>query len=375
MSTIPGSVYLDYNATAPIRPQVIAAVAEAMSLVGNASSIHRDGRMARSVLEKARKQLANLVGCQTKQVTFTSGGTESCNIAIMGGNYDRVLVGATEHDCVRTVHPNTHSIPVLPDGTLNMDILVDMLAQSTNQNTLVCVMHANNETGVVNPISTIALHCAMAGAKLHVDAIQTVGKIPVDFVLLGCQSMSLSAHKLGGPQGVGALIADPAMNLLSLQRGGGQEQGVRAGTENVAGIAGFGVACDLARDALKSDYMDRIGDYRITLENKLVSALGEHIIVVGQNTDRIPNTSCIIAPTVKATTQLMNLDLNNIMVSSGSACSSGTVKPSHVLMAMGFDSETANCAIRISMGWQTTLTDIELFLKKYIPIINKIIEK
>ena len=371
------TIYLDYNATAPIRPQVIDTVAQHMAVVGNASSIHQSGRDARGMIETARKQVASLVGAQPKQVTFTSGGTESNNIAILGGSYDRILVGAGEHPSVLDVCPDAIIIPTLPTGVIDTDVLGDLLAEFKGKNTLVCVMHANNETGIINPIKDIGLQCVLAGAKLHVDAIQSVGKIPVDFLTMGMHSMSLSAHKIGGPQGVGALIADPAMNLRSVHKGGGQEQGTRSGTENVAGIAGMGMACQLAEQDLQSQKPHHLEQLRNRMESEILSIIGEHITpnpitIVGGNSERTPHTSCLIAERVPATTQLMNLDLAGIMVSSGSACSSGSVKPSHVLMAMGYDADTAGCAIRISLGWQTTDADIDAFLKAYIPLIKRI---
>ena len=366
------TVYLDYNATAPIRPQVIQTVAEHMAVVGNASSVHGSGRRARGVIETARKQVASLVGAQPKQVTFTSGGTESNNIAMLGVGYDRILVGAGEHPSVLNVHPDATHIPTLPTGVIDREALDEILANCKGQNTLVCIMHANNETGVINPIKDIGLQCVLAGAKLHVDAIQSAGKIPVDFLMMGAHSMSLSAHKMGGPQGAGALIADPAMTIRTLYKGGGQEQGTRAGTENVAGIAGMGLACALAEGDLHNQKSDPLQTLRDRMESEILAQLGDDITIVGADTERTPHTSCIIAHGVPATTQLMNLDLANIMVSSGSACSSGSVKPSHVLMAMGYDGDTAGCAIRISLGWDTTPADIDAFLGAYIPLIRRV---
>ena len=366
------TIYLDYNATAPIRPQVIETVAEHMHTVGNASSVHRSGRHARDVIETARKQVAELVGAQPKQVTFTSGGTESNNIAMLGGTYDRILVGAGEHPSVLGVHPDAVVIPTLPSGVIDRDALDKLLADCKGHNTLVCIMHANNETGVVNPIKDIALQCVLAGAKCHVDAIQSAGKIPVDFLLMGMHSMSLSAHKIGGPQGVGALIADPALNLRTLYKGGGQEQGTRAGTENVAAIAGMGMACGLAQQDLETQKSKSLQTLRDHMEAEILAKMGDSITIVGGDTERTPHTSCIIAHGVPATTQLMNLDLAGIMVSSGSACSSGSVKPSHVLMNMGYDEDTAGCAIRISLGWQTTKADIDKFLKTYMAMIERV---
>ena len=366
------TVYLDYNATAPIRPAVIATVAEHMAMVGNASSVHGAGRDARGVIETARKQVASLVGAQPKQVTFTSGGTESNNIAIMGGGYERILVGAGEHPSVLGVHPDAVIIPTLPTGVIDRDALDTLLADCKGKNTLVCIMHANNETGVINPIKDISLQCVLAGAKLHVDAIQSAGKIPVDFLMMGGHSMSLSAHKIGGPQGVGALIADTAMNLRSIHKGGGQEQGTRAGTENVAGIAGMGVACALAEQDLQDKKSEHLQSLRDHLESEILAQIGDNITIIGADTERTPHTSCIIAHGIPATTQLMNLDLAGIMVSSGSACSSGSVKPSHVLMAMGYNTDTAGCAIRISMGWDTTREHIDAFLSAYIPLMERI---
>jgi cysteine desulfurase len=348
--------YLDHNATAPVRPAVAAAVAEALALVGNPSSVHRAGRAARRAVEAARREIAALVGTEEREVVFVSGGSEANQLALRGSGRHRILVSAIEHDSVLNAVPDAESLPVSPaTGMVDLAMLADRLA-ADDRPALVSVMLANNETGIIQPIAEIAQIVHARGGLLHCDAVQAAGKLPVDRARLGADLLSLSAHKLGGPQGVGALIVAPDVALTALQTGGGQERGRRAGTENVPGIVGFGRACALAADGLAA--YARIAELRDRAERELL-ALAPQAQIFGAGLPRLPNTLCITMPGVPAATQVMALDLAGVMVSAGAACSSGKVRPSHVLRAMGASPEAAASAIRISLGWDSTAADID----------------
>jgi cysteine desulfurase len=353
-------VYLDYNATTPVRPAVAAAMAEALAAVGNPSSVHGFGRAARARLEAAREQVAALVGARPAQVVFTSGGTEANDLALTGAGRERVLVTAIEHDSVLKATA-AETIPVERSGLLDLAVLERMLA-ARREPALVAVMLANNETGVIQPVAEAACLVHGHGALLHCDAVQATGKIAVDFNALGADLMTLSAHKLGGPAGVGALVIADHVNLAARQRGGGQERGRRAGTENLAGIVGFGVAAEIAAAELGA--MAGLAGLRDDLERRaLVAKPGA--FVFGREARRLANTSCIALPGVSSELQVMALDLAGVAVSAGSACSSGKVQPSHVLRAMGADAATAGSAIRVSLGWQSTAEDVERFLEAW----------
>jgi cysteine desulfurase len=354
--TEPRAVYLDYNATAPIRPEAAAAVARALEVGGNPSSVHAAGRAARNLVETARGQVAALVGATSKAVTFVSGGAEANALAIEGAivaDHEEIIVGATEHDTVRASAVAAGSAviewPVDPNGVADLDWLEARLADG--RRTLVCLMLANNETGVIQPIAEAARRVREAGGWLHVDAVQAAGKLVMDFDALGADTLSLSAHKIGGPQGVGALVAGPRARLTRRLHGGGQERGLRAGTENVGGIAGFGAAAEAsARDLprLGTDSADRDA-----LEQIVV---GAGATVLGQGAMRLPQTLCFAMPGFAAELQVISLDLAGVMVSAGAACSSGKVKASHVVTAMGRP-DLAPCAIRVSGGWASTPDD------------------
>jgi cysteine desulfurase len=358
-------VYLDYNATAPIRPGVVAAMTAALETVGNASSVHGAGRSARRALEGARRAVARLVGVEPAQVLFTSGGTEANNqaLAAAGG---AVLATRIEHDSVLGPAGAGAVLPVDGAGRLDLDRFTAML--EAERPALAAVMLANNETGVIQPVAAAAAVCRRLGVRLHVDAIQAAGKIPVDFPALGADSLSLSAHKLGGPQGVGALITAPGFEPPPLLRGGGQEQHRRAGTENLPGIVGFGAAAELALE--DQGFEEWVGGLRDQLEAALQD-LAPTARVFGHNADRLPNTSCIAFPGLASETLLIALDLAGIAVSSGSACSSGKVGPSHVLAAMGVPLELARSAIRISLGWASREADIERLLAALRTILER----
>ena len=351
-------IYLDYNATAPVRPEAAFAVAEALRAPGNASSVHGFGREARRILEDAREAVAGLVGATPAQAIFTSGGTEANNLALAGTGRARVLVSAGEHDSVLQAVPEAERIPLQPDGRVDLAAL-EALLSADEQPALVSAMLANNETGVIQPLEAVVALARAHGALVHCDAVQAAGKIAVDFSALDVDLLSLSAHKLGGPQGVGALIVADDVPLRADLQGGGQERRRRAGTENLPGIAGFGAAARVAAEGLS--VFAALAELRDDLERRL-RALVPEVIVYGAEAPRLANTSCFALPGLPAETQVMALDLAGIAVSAGSACSSGKIEPSHVLRAVGATAEEAASAIRVSRGWQSTAADIEAFV-------------
>jgi len=337
--------YLDHNATSPLRPVALDAMVEALRAGGNPSSVHRAGRAARARIDRARRQVADLVGALPTEVVFTSGGTEANNMALRGAGRRRVLVSAVEHESVLKAVPEAARIAVDGDGVVDLAALERMLTEGP---ALVSVMFANNETGVIQPIAEIVRLARAAGALIHCDAVQAAGKVPVDLHGLGLDYLSLSAHKLGGPPGIGALVVRADAPFATDRAGGGQESNRRAGTENVGGIAGFGAAAEASRSGL-----DGVAGMRDRLEASLPGR------VFGAGAPRLPNTTCLSMPGVKAETQVMALDLGGVAVSAGSACSSGKVSRSAVLAAMGIDPVEAATAIRISCGWNTVFEDIE----------------
>jgi len=365
-------VYLDWNATTPLRPEARAAMADAWELSGNPSSVHTEGRKARRLVEDARAAVAAAVGAQPQDVVFCSGGTEANALALTPGlrrgtgqGMQRLLVSAIEHASVlaggRFAPASIGTIKVTGSGLVDLAHLRALLAAGPPA--LVSVMLANNETGAVQPISEIADVVHEAGGLLHVDAIQALGKIPIDINLLKADLMTLSAHKIGGPKGVGAVVlAEDVQGLEPLLRGGGQELGRRAGTENVAGIAAFGAAARAAISALPVD-SSRLGALRERLEQGLKRTPG--MMVFSEGAARLPNTTLFTVPGLKAETAVIGFDLTGIAVSSGSACSSGKVQPSHVLDAMGFSRDLAQGAVRLSLGWSTSEADIDLTLEAW----------
>ena len=359
--------YLDHNATTPTRPEVITAVGEVMALTGaNPSSVHGYGRDARKRIEEARMVVAALVNASPDEVIFTGGGSEADNLAIMGSGRKRVMSTETEHSAVlktallRT--GNSHLLPVDDQGVVDLGALADRLAEDEDP-ALVCVMAANNETGVLQPVREVADIAHAHGALVLCDAVQAAGKIEVDFPAWDVDYMALSAHKIGGPQGVGVLVRRDGAPLRSLLTGGGQEHGLRAGTENVAGIVGFGVAAQIARDTW-SEMGARLAVYRDELERRVLEVSpGSEIFSAGA--PRLPNTSNFSLPGVRSDTQVMNLDLDGVAVSAGSACSAGKVEPSHVLDSMNVDSEVATTALRVSFGWNSKAGDVDAFINAW----------
>ncbi|SFL58695.1 cysteine desulfurase [Bradyrhizobium sp. NFR13] len=364
-------VYLDWNATAPLRQEARAAMVAAWDLAGNPSSVHTEGRQARRVVESARAAVAGAVGADSRNVVFTSGGTEANVLALTpglvrnpGAPVRRLIVSAVEHASVlaggRFAAEDLQVLGVDRDGIVRLDDLRLLLADG--KPALVSVMLANNETGALQPIPELAGIVHDAGGLLHVDAVQAFGKISFDINKLHSDLLSVSAHKIGGPKGIGALImANGVAGLDALLRGGGQELGRRAGTENVPGIAGFGAAVMAAQASLND--MKRVEELRQRLEAGLRQC--SNGLVFGQDVPRLPNTVLFGAPGLRAETAVIGFDLEGIAVSSGSACSSGKVQLSHVLEAMGFGPELSRGAVRLSLGWSSTEADVDRCLEAW----------
>jgi len=363
--------YLDWNATAPLRPEAAAAITTALAHCGNPSSVHRWGRAARQMVERAREAVAALVGGDPEGVVFVSGGTEANHLALFGSGRERVLASAVEHSSVLQAMPAAERIAVDANGIVDLTRLNQQLAADPRP-ALISVMLANNETGVIEPVAEIAAIAHRHGALFHCDAVQAAGKIPVDVAAIGADLVSLSAHKLGGPPGIGALIVRGMAELSPMIRGGGQERGRRAGSENLPGIAGFAAAAVAAMDGLAG--YDGVRQLRDSLDASLITAAPE-AIVIGAAAWRLPNTTAIALPGVSAETQIIALDLDGVMVSAGAACSSGKVGPSHVLQAMGAAPEIAGCTIRISLGWSTTEAEIDHFLTAWTAMRRRVIAR
>lgn len=365
-------IYLDWNATAPLRPEARAAMAEAWDVAGNPSSVHAEGRAARRLVEDARAIVAGATGSHARNVVFTSGGTEANALALTPGlrrsgsePVQSLVVSAVEHPSVLAGGSfdgaDIVKAPVDPEGVVDLERLQGLL--NGGPPTLVSVMLANNETGAIQPIPEIAEVVHEAGGVLHVDAVQALSRISCDMNDLSADILSISAHKVGGPKGVGALVVrDDIAGLEPLIRGGGQEKGRRAGTENVIGILGFGAALHAAMERNETE-SSRIRRLRERLEAGLMADAGT--VIFSREAPRLPNTTLAAVPGMKAETAVIGFDLEGIAVSSGSACSSGKVQPSHVLAAMGVPLELARGAIRISLGWNTSESDVDFFLQAW----------
>jgi cysteine desulfurase len=378
---MPERVYLDWNATTPLRPEARQAMAAAWDVAGNPSSVHAEGRQARRLVENARAAVAAAVGARPQDVVFTSGGTEANALALTPGvrrgtgePLRRLLVSAIEHPSVlsggRFSPEAIKTIRVTRSGLIDLEHLRASLAAGPPA--LVSVMLGNNETGALQPAGEVADIVHQAGGLLHVDAIQALGKTPFDIRQIKADLVTLSAHKIGGSKGVGALVlADGIQGLEPLLRGGGQELGRRAGTENVAGISAFGAAVRTAMAALEGD-VARLRGLRDRLEAGLKQTPG--MIVFSEGVPRLPNTTLFTVPGLKAETAVIGFDLEGISVSSGSACSSGKVQPSHVLEAMGVDRELAQGAVRLSLGWSTSETAIDLALQAWRKLADALLK-
>ncbi|HVP83202.1 MAG TPA: cysteine desulfurase family protein [Rhizomicrobium sp.] len=355
--------YLDHNATSPLRPEARAAMERALG-GANPSSVHAEGRKARAIVEEARAKVAKLAKTDVKNVIFTSGGSEANALALHAAIYGsaeaekrltRIFISAIEHDSVRAnanalierfAGLRLETLPVRPNGTLDLEALRIVLREGKGR-ALIAVMAANNETGVIQPLAEVSKLAREAGALLFADAIQAAGKIPLAF---DADYITISSHKLGGPQGAGALIAKTGVPFAPQILGGGQERGHRAGTENVAAIAGFGAAAEAA-----SNIASNLRDHFETA----LKDIAPETIIFGKEAPRLANTSNFALPGILAETAVMALDLDGVMISSGAACSSGKVKPSHVLAAMGVSEDIARCALRVSFGWNSTEADAD----------------
>ncbi|HMN86241.1 MAG TPA: cysteine desulfurase family protein [Bauldia sp.] len=377
-------IYLDYNATAPLRPEARAAMVDALGAVGNASSVHAEGRAARARIERARADVAALVGGDAKLVTFTAGGTEA-NATVLTPDWvagaaphraDFLLVTAVEHASVlaggRFPPERVRQVPVDAEGVVRLDALRRMLEglAAEEARPLVSVMVANNETGVIQPVAEVARLAHAASAIVHADAVQAAGRVAVDIAALGVDVLTLSAHKIGGPQGAGAIVrAREGLTFRPLVAGGGQEKRLRAGTENVAAIAGFGAAAraalaDPGRAAEWSGWRDAT--------EKAIRELSPEVTVFGVEAERLPQTLCFAVPGTSAETLVIALDLEGVAVSSGAACSSGKVAASHVLGAMGVSPERGRGAIRLSLGWESAKSDLDSFLTAWRNVLKHV---
>jgi cysteine desulfurase len=373
--------YLDYNATAPLRPEAREAALSATTTTGNPSSIHTEGRLARRIVEDARADVARLAGVGSRCVTFVSGGTEAANSALnpcfgagmAGRPLERLIVSGGEHLCVLSGHRFPASAvevaPLAADGRIDLDWLDAAVRRSGR--VLLALQGANNETGVIQPVAQSAALVHAAGGFVFCDAVQLAGRADCDIAALGADALALSAHKMGGPKGVGAIVAArPGFSLGEpLIRGGGQERGARGGTENVAAIAGFGAAA-------RSCFADWSAEAErlLTLRERLargVRDVSPHAVIFGETAPRLPNTLCFAAPGVEAATLMIALDLAGVAVSSGSACSSGKVAPSHVLAAMGAAPELTRGAIRLSLGWASEEDDVRRFAAAFAASIGR----
>ena len=358
-------IYLDHNATSPLRPSVKEALMTRLGAPLNPSSVHQEGRQGRKVIEAAREKVAALVGADPKAVVFTSGGTEANNMALspriqFGSEvrlFNTLFVSAVEHPCVlaggRFSKEQMHFLPVDENGIVDLEKAASLLADV--EAPFVSVMLANNETGVIQPVAEAAAMMRAAGGLTHCDAVQALGKIKVNAMLLGVDYLVLSAHKCGGPMGVGAVWMRRGAPLKPVFLGGGQERSLRSGTENLAGISGFGAAAAASVAALTD--MEALAPLRDAMEKLLQLEAG--VTVFGENAPRLPNTSCFGLEGFRAETQVMAMDLADVCISAGSACSSGKVKTSGVLAAMGVSDALASCAIRTSFGWNSAPDDFE----------------
>lgn len=352
-------VYLDHNATTPLRPEARAAMHAAMDVVGNPSSVHAEGRAAKGLVEQARAQVAALVGCKTSQVIFTSSATEAAALAVAqkdrhGGTFAAL---PTEHDCLRVWGTTDLPSAYTGDGTL-LAGWRDQLPKG-----LIAVSAANSETGMMLDAAQVA--GSGPGRSVICDITQVAGKMPIIFDDETPSYAILSAHKMGGPKGIGALINFTAHDPQAILRGGGQEMGRRSGTENIIGIAGFGAAAEAAGRDVAAGHWDRVANIRDVLETALAGG-SKKTILVGKCAPRLPNTSCILTEGWKGETQVMQMDLAGFAISAGSACSSGKVKASTVLRAMGFEEHQAACAIRVSLGLETTQDDVLRFADAWL---------
>lgn len=362
-------IYLDYNATCPILPEVISAVADAMAVAGNASSIHSHGRDARKLVEEARRSIGATIDVSPQQIIFTSGATEANNTVLRSFSGQRILVSSIEHPSVIESGVEVISIPVRPSGIIDLGALEQLLTEAPTA--LVSVMLVNNETGVIQPVAEAAQLAKTHGAKFHCDAVQAFGRIPLTRAGTGADYLTLSAHKIGGPHGVGALVIAPGTHFEKLLQGGGQERRQRAGTENVAAISGFGIAAAKAHAAL-STYAN-LAALRDRIEAHVSSCPA--VTVYGRDAPRAANTLMLSVRGIPSDTLLMAFDLEGVSVSSGSACSSGTTRFSYVLEAMGVTPSQTLATVRVSLGWGSCEKDVEHFCAVWDKLRERLIKE
>jgi cysteine desulfurase len=361
-------IYLDYNATAPMRREAFAAACELLQKPLNPSSIHANGRSAKAVLEKSRSKIAEIISCFAHELLFVASGSEANNMVIKGANYASLAVCSTEHSSVLKVKDGAHILPVSENGLLDLAALQEFL-QNAPSPALVCVMLANNETGVIQPIAEIAKIVHHYDGLLHVDSVQAFGKIAVDCNLLRADFLSLSGHKIGGGLGAGALFIADKHQLSPLIAGGGQELNRRSGTENLPAIAAFAAAAESAVNNF-ADY-NHIESWLRSFEVEASALFVGENIVIGAGAQRLPNTSLLRIPNLASETQLIHFDMNNIAVSAGSACSSGRIARSHVVEAM-LGAGAGGDVIRLSAGWNTKQEDILAFQKVWLKLAEKV---
>ena len=361
-------IYLDYNATTPMRIAVKRCVIDALDALGNPSSIHSSGRSARAMVEKARGEIAGAFGVTHENIIFTSGATEANTLALAGTKRRRVLVSGVEHLSVLEALGNVEKITVDQTGLVSPECLDTLLRYDANS-VLVSIMLANNETGVIQPIAELARIAHEHGALFHCDAVQAPGRIPLNMSELGVDMMTLSAHKIGGPKGIGALFLAPGVEITSIFNGGGQERGRRGGTENVPAIAGFGAAVMDIHEMLNN--AGHIARLRDGMEQAILEQAPE-VVIHGHKAPRLVNTSSFGVDGVSAETQVIALDLSGIAISSGSACSSGKVTPSHVLRAMGQSETMSASSVRVSIGVETKEEEIERFVDAWVSSLKMI---
>ncbi len=365
-------IYLDNNASTKIYPEAIEAMVEAMESNANAGAPHTAGRKMRKIIEDSRVQVAKLVGAKPEQLVFMSGATEANNMALRGGGETLCLVSAMEHPSVKFVHPNTEVIPVDEHGIVDLKWLDNRLSSEKPGTVIVSIMYASHETGVLQPVKEVAKITSKHLQRCHLDAVQGAGKDYIDFTTLGVQSISIGGHKMGAVQGIGALIYDSALNLIPLIRGGGQEKSQRPGTPNAPGAASFAVAAEKCF-ATMDEKMKRLNFLREYME-RIITERYQQVIVASKEKNRLAGTSRFILPGVPSEKQVMFMDLNGVCVSAGAACSSGVVKPSASLIAMGYSEELAGSSIRVGMSWATTQEDIDVFLDTYEKMVNTLVK-
>jgi len=360
------TIYLDYNATAPLLPGVFDAMRQSMERPTNPSALHAFGQQAKRWMNQARRDIATYIDVHPDHVIFTSGGTEANNFVLKGFRWGNVFLSAVVHDSVYKVLDSFEEIAVNEEGLLDLHALEDLLKVSKDP-TLISIVLAHNESGVIQPLEDVVRLAKAYKAYVHVDAVQALGKVPFSFQKMGVDFLTLSAHKIGGPQGVGVLVAKDTLTLSPLMQGGGQERGHRSGTENVPGIVGF--AESLKRQPL--DHMKNLKQWHHAMEEEL-EAFCNTLHIYGGNVERLPNTTCLSMPFVESATQVMHLDLNGIAVSMGAACSSGRTQISRSLQKMGPDPMFAKFAIRVSSGWDSTEEDFKKFTTSWKEMYNSL---